>query len=434
MSGSTGQSGIEVRVEALAAGGDGIARLPDGRVVFVEGGLPGDLVELDALEIRPRLARARIARLIEASPDRVEPECAHFGRCGGCQWQHLDYEAQVEAKRRIVQDALERIGGIAIEAPIGIVPSPAPYHYRARARLVEADSGVGYRRRGSHEVEAISKCPILVEALEAPLAALRAQTSRGGDEIDGGSEVPDAALAGDKAIDASGRGRRRRRRPTEWCLLAGSSGEAVARPATGRASKRGERSRVEIAVAGERLRASVTSFVQGNALLWDALADAVAACALAPRDGRSPGRFVELYAGIGFLTVPLARRGLEGVAVESDRSALGDLEANLRRSRLGGRVEVVRGRAELLRDLGERIARADVLLVDPPRVGLHEAVRRAIEEQGPGRCVYLSCDPATLARDLRALIAADYRLVSVRAFDLFPQTPHVETLAVLERG
>ena len=142
-------------------------------------------------------------------------------------------------------------------------------------------------------------------------------------------------------------------------------------------------------------------------------------------------RFVELYCGVGFFTIPLARRGATGVVLESDPDALRDLAGNLRHAELEDRVEVLSGRAEERRDLVDRLRRADVLLVDPPRAGLEARVRAAIGVARPPRVVYLSCNPATLARDLAELGSAGYQLSALQAFDLFPQTPHVETLAEL---
>jgi tRNA/tmRNA/rRNA uracil-C5-methylase (TrmA/RlmC/RlmD family) len=201
---------------------------------------------------------------------------------------------------------------------------------------------------------------------------------------------------------------------------------------------------VSIEVLGEKLRASQASFMQGNALLWNTLAEEVCRqCFAASEEGPtsssdgkpalSPKRFIELYAGIGFLTLPIARRGLVGVAIESDRSALSDLAFNLEAAGLTKQIEIVRGRVESRRDLGKRLRKADLLVVDPPRVGLEASVRAAIATHGPSRIVYVSCDPATLARDLRVLAAGGYRLSSVCALDLFPQTPHVEVVARLDR-
>jgi 23S rRNA (uracil1939-C5)-methyltransferase len=208
-------------------------------------------------------------------------------------------------------------------------------------------------------------------------------------------------------------------------------------PAKRSGEKNVPREFVSLEVLGETLRAGPGSFLQSNALLWDALAQEVREqSTLGSKEdggGAAPERFVELYGGIGFLTLPLARRGLSGVVIESDRSALADLACNLASNGLADRVEVIAGRVESRRDLARRFESADLLLVDPPRAGLAARVRDAVVAAGPPRIVYVSCDPATLARDLGLFARAGYRVASARAFDLFPQTPHVEVVVRLER-
>lgn len=414
-----------LRVTGLASGGEGVGRTEDGRVVFVEGGVPGDLVELTDWTTRKKMARARIGRLIESSPDRVHPPCAHFGRCGGCQWQHIRYEAQLDAKRSMVRNALERIGGFTFgsDSDIEIKGSPDPYGYRARARLVESNGGLGYRIRGSREVERIESCPVLNKPAQDALAGLLPVAAQG-ENASTNSEAPVS--------------RRKGRATKEWIISAGTRGPAIVQRVRDKGESQQASEYITIEVLGEKLRASSNSFIQGNALLWDVLADEV--CRQCCPEGEtasaatdSPKRFVELYSGIGFLTLPIARRGFSGVAIESDRSALADLALNLDQGGLAKRVEIVRGRVESRRDLTKRFSTADLLVVDPPRIGLERGVREAIASHGPSRVVYVSCDPATLARDLRALAAGGYKLSSVCAIDLFPQTPHVEVIVRLDR-
>jgi len=411
-----------LRVTGLASSGDGVGRLSDGRVVFVDGGVPGDLVELVDLTARKRLARARVGRLIEPSSDRTQPRCRHFGSCGGCRWQHVRYETQLDAKRTIVRDALERIGDLTLEHDIEILGSPDPYGYRVRARLVESEGTVGYRVRGSHAIQGIDECPILVAAAHDGLTQL--------------TQAAASALRNPIAEEPR-KAARKRRAVISWIVSAGTSGPAtvhkVGHKVSGKRDAHVARDSVTLEVLGERLRASSGSFIQANALLWDALAEEVRSQCTAGTGESSPERFIELYAGIGFLTLPLARRGLSGVAIESDRSALADLSANLSSSGLAKQVVVIRGRVEARGDLATLFAAADILLMDPPRIGLESSVRDAIASAGPARLVYVSCDPATLARDLRVFRDAGYELKSVRALDLFPQTPHVEVVARLER-
>lgn len=403
------QGPVIVEVESLSSGGDGVARLPDGRVAFVAGGVPGDRVALEIVEERKRFVRAEIVEILDPGPGRIEARCPHFGTCGGCLWQHVAYDVQVEAKRKAVSDALERIGGVSVSGELPIVASPSPYAYRGRARFVECEEGVGYRVRGGQGVRAVEACPVLVPSAEAAL-------------VDRGRQVREA-------------GGTSSRRAREWVVTTGSSGVSIVTPAGARKKARSDAGApvsVEVEVVGLTLRVSGESFVQGNQLLWGTLVEAVLDACLG--GGLGPGaRFVELHAGVGFFTLALARAGAVGAAIESAPSALSDLRANLARAELTQSVEVVAGRAETRRDLARRFAGADLVLVDPPRTGLEKPVREALAESGPPRLVYLSCDPGTLARDLADLTSADYEVTAARAFDLFPQTPHVETLVTLER-
>ena len=404
-----------VEITAFAAEGDGIGRLEDGRVVFVAGAVPGDRVELADVQPKKRFVRARIGRLVEESPARTTPRCRHFGECGGCLWQHVEYETQLEAKRKRVADALERIGRLAVDGKIDLVPSPSPYAYRGRARFVECEGGVGYRTRGGPGARAVDVCPVLVSDAEARL-------------VERGEAVRSAP-----AKSPSRKGGRTR----DWIVTTGSGGDAIVTPSGARMGKRRDPTApraVTIEVASESLRVSGESFVQGNMLLWDTLVAAVRdACLGRDEPETRPKRFVELYAGAGFFTLPLARAGLRGAALESERSALADLDHNLRRAGLSDSVEVLAGRVESRGDLSARLRDADCALVDPPRTGLDAPVRDALAAVGPRRLVYLSCDPGTLARDLVTLTASGYALRKVTAFDLFPQTPHIEALVVLER-
>jgi 23S rRNA (uracil1939-C5)-methyltransferase len=380
---------LELEIERLAAGGDGVGHAPDGRVVFVPDVAPGDRVRVRLVSERARFAHARVEALLEPGPSRTDPLCPVFGSCGGCAWQQVAYPAQLEAKAAILADALRRLGGLSLPALPPVVPSPAPYAYRGRARVLAAGGRVGFRRRRSHAVCATRRCPILVPDLDAALARLADHPPRS----DG-----------------------------EWELVAGAKGRVRALP-LGR--ERGEA--LEIELSGDRLRVSPGVFVQSNALLLGELAEAVHQAA------GSGERAFELYAGAGFFTLGLARRFARVVAVEGSRAAAADLRHNLRAAALPG-VEVVECAVErALAAPGRLPERADAAVLDPPRRGLPPGGADALARLAPARLAMLSCDPATLARDLAALVARGYRLGALRGFDLFPQTPHVEALAVLER-
>lgn len=395
-----------ISIDALAAGGDGVGRAADGRVVFARLTAPGDRVRITAPDTGARYLRASAVELLQAGPNRVEPPCGVFGQCGGCAWQHIAYPLQVEAKRRILSDAIERIGRFREPPPIELVSSPRPYGYRGRTRLLTASGRIGYRRWRDHEIEPIRTCPVLLPELDSELGALA------------------SSLAADEsqAVDSA--------REREWELATGSDH----RVQSTLLCESGSGEPIELEVGGERIRISPGGFAQANPSLYDRLFSLV----IDALDGPSHGMLLELFAGAGFFTVGLARRFGRVVAVESDPRATRDLEHNLDAAGLGG-VEVLTARVEHALEKLDHL-RPDAVLLDPPRTGLARGAAERLAALGSPRIAYLSCDPATLARDLRILCTDPttenprYRLSSLTGMDLFPQTPHVEALAVLDRA
>ncbi len=385
----------ELRIDGLAAGGDGVGRDADGRVVFVPFAAPGDRLRVRVVEERARFARAEIDAVVEASADRVTPPCPVFGTCGGCAWQHLRYDAQVDAKRAIVRDALARIGKLADVPALGFTASPAAYGYRGRARVRVEHGQVGFRQRRSHALCPVTACPLLVPELDAALGAMAtAPPSPDGD----------------------------------WELAAGDDGQVRMAPLGARTMPReGEPLRLALDAASERIEVSAGVFTQANALLREALATAVLVAA------GSGHTVLELFAGAGFFTVGLARRFQRVLAVESDPGAVLDLARNVADAK-ARRVRVIEARVEpWLAAADAEALRAEVVVLDPPRGGIGAAAAAALAKLPARRIVYLSCDPATWARDLAVLTSHGWQLAHVHGFDLFPQTPHVEALAVLER-
>jgi 23S rRNA (uracil1939-C5)-methyltransferase len=376
-----------------------VGRAPDGRVVFVPFTAPGDRVRVQILDRRPRYSRGRVEALLEAGPARVEPVCAVYGSCGGCTWQHVAYPAQLDAKLAIVTQALSRIGGLAPPTPT-ITPSPSPFGYRSRSRVLASRGRVGYRRRRSHALCATSRCPLLVEELDRCLTAL-AQDS-----------PPDG----------------------EWELSAGSTpnGDVTSRvsrlpgPGRGRVATE-EAARLSLPAGGYPIGFSEGVFVQSNASLLGPLVDAVHMAA-----GEGQLAF-DLFAGAGFLTLGLAAQFETVLAVEANPAAAADLEWNLASTGID-RVSVISESVEVA-IAGRRFDGfdPDVIVLDPPRTGLPDGIAESLASMHPDRFVYLSCDPATLARDLSVLAFCGYELTSVQVFDMFPQTPHTEVLAVAQR-
>lgn len=377
-----------VRIRALASRGEGVATGADGRVLFVPAAVPGDLARVERVEEHRRFGRGRLLELLEPGPDRVEPRCPVFGRCGGCAWQHLRYEAQVVAKGRLLRDALERVGGFRLERDPPVRDSPAPYGWRVRARVVAHRGRPAFRARGSRRAVPVEGCPVLVPELDRKLRELAAEAS-----------LP----------------------PGEHELVAGEGGAVRVLP---------------LAAGGERLRLGVGPvdleispgvFAQAHGGLAGRLVEEVVAAAGRGREA------LELYAGAGLFTAGLARCFDRVVAVEGQPAAAADLRRNLARVGEGGAVVVASAVEDALAAFAG--GRFECVVLDPPRSGLGPAAREGLLRLAPERIVYVSCHPAALARDLRVLAeAGDYRLTDVVGFDLFPQTPHVEAVAVLRRG
>jgi 23S rRNA (uracil1939-C5)-methyltransferase len=382
---------FSVEIERLAAGGDGVAHAPDGRVVFVASSAPGDRAQVRVVEEHPKWLRAELDALEAPGPGRVAPRCPLFLRCGGCAWQHLDYATQLAAKAEILRDALTRIGGLTLPGEVEVVPS-APYGYRGRARVGVARGVVGFRRLRSHALEPAAACPVLVPELEAALAALAAAPPPRDGEIE--------LCAGDDG------------RVRAWGPGGLLHGEA----------------QLSIGAGPARVAVSPGVFFQGNARLRGALLAGVLGAA-----GRG-ARALELCAGAGFFSFGLAEQFEEVLAVESSPPAVRDLRRNLAANGTKNvRVECA-PLERFLAGTGPRDYAPDAIVVDPPRTGLGAALAKDLAAAaGAARVVYVSCAPATLARDLAVLAGEGLGLVSVRGFDLFPQTAHVEAIAVLAR-
>jgi 23S rRNA (uracil1939-C5)-methyltransferase len=404
-----------IRIERLAAGGDGIGRLPDGRTLFVPRTAPGDAIEPARMREHKRFARARIGTLLQPSPYRVEPRCPHYVKddCGGCQLQHLAPDAQREARRRFVGDALRRIGGVETGDP-PIEPAPSDWEYRTRLTLHSDGERIGLHPVDRPaEVFDLEVCPITSPALTSLWREVRRRRSL----------LPRRFLHVVLRLDREG-GRH---------LLVETRGAAPwpgARELGAELTKAGVRATLWLrpeegaarVVWGHDEAFPATVFEQ----VHPAMGDRARAYALALL-GEVRGLFVwDLYAGIGDTTRELVARGASVASVESDRKAVERAERTL-----PGREHGVRRMAARAEDAVASLPAAEAVVTNPPRTGMDERVSAALDRSGAARIAYISCDPATLARDIRRLTC--YRLADLRAFDLFPQTAHIESVALLER-
>lgn len=406
-----------VRILRLATGGDGVGRLDDGRAVFVPRTAPGDLIEVAQLRVQRRFARGRLGTLVEAGDDRVAPRCPHYVEddCGGCQLQHLDGAAQREARRTFVGDALRRLGGLALPDP-PIVPAPDDWAYRSKLTLhVSPDR----RRIGLHPLDRPDRVFDLVwcHIADARLMALWQQVRRRRELLPEGLArlVLRLDRAGALHLIAGVTG------TTVWAAAAalGRALTSAGTPATLWWEPEGGAAR---AVSGSPEAFPATVFEQVHPAMGDR-ARLAALAALGDVDGR---HVWDLYAGIGDTTDELAARGASVESVEADARAVRFAERRTpadrtRVTRHAGRVE------HLLKELRDPA----FVVTNPPRTGMDERVTDGLRDRRPRRIVYISCDPATLARDIRRL-GNGYRVEGVEAFDLFPQTAHVESVTVLE--
>jgi tRNA/tmRNA/rRNA uracil-C5-methylase (TrmA/RlmC/RlmD family) len=445
---------LELEIGPVAHGGWCVAR-HEGQVVFVRHALPGERVRARVTEPGKKFLRADAVEILEASPDRVEPPCpfAGPGRCGGCDWQHASLPAQRRLKGAVVEEQLSRLAGIDRSVVVEEVPMPREYGedgepivtppglgWRTRVQFaVRGDGSVGLRRHRSHEIEPIDEC--LIAHPEVELMGIERKRWPGASGVEGIA----SAGTGDRLVALSER-RGRDRRPVRVPRL-----DVPVRLVRGRPEPGSSLPYVREEVAGRLWQVSGSGFWQVHPGAAQMLADAVLA-ALEPKPGDIA---VDLYCGVGLFAGVLAERvGRDGLVlgVESDGQAVRDARFNLKDlpqvSIEGGRVEEVLGEIEFGRReqpgakrrktsgraTETRVRRADLVVLDPPRAGAGREVVDKIATLAGRKIAYVSCDPATLARDLAYFGERGWTLEDLRAFDAFPMTHHVECLATLVRG
>jgi 23S rRNA (uracil1939-C5)-methyltransferase len=399
---------LTLRVEKPAAGGEMIARA-DGQVVFVAGAIPGERVTARVERIGKHTAHARVTAIEEPSPDRRESSADPL--CGGAVYSHITYPRQLAIKAEVIADAFARIGKLPLPAPVPVEGSPEE-GYRMRARLHVRGQRLGFFREGTHDVcdarQSRQLLPATCDALDRLMAAARSLGIDSIREI----ELSENVAASERVVylDTTG-------------MLDVRSSEALA--ATDGFTD-GPYVTDTIAAAGQTLtlRRHVLAFFQGNRYLLGPLVEHVVA--QLPRRAA----VADLYAGAGLFAVAASVvREAAVTAVESDRYAAEDLHANA--AAAGGAIATIRGDVESFQRPSGAL---DAVIVDPPRTGMSKAALDRVLSQAPPRLIYVSCDVATLARDARRIVDHGYRLTAARAFDLFPNTPHVETVIVFDRG
>lgn len=441
---------MQLTIEKLVYGGDGLARLqqPDGKrkTVFVPLVLPGERVEATITKERPGFARAKLDRVLEPSPSRTSAPCPYFGECGGCHYQHATYDEQLRLKREILRETVARIA--KVELPEIATHDAEPLHYRNRTRLKfavtaggETKFELGYHRLSSHRLLPVRECPISSPLINRAIQALWAMAAefdlpKGLAEMELFADHTDARLLAEFVVEANyDRGSAtafaeefQRNVPAVVGVAAvprvNRGEEQVAAPELNEtvaacAETLWGRDYLEYRAGDFTYKVSAGSFFQTNRCLTDTLLELVTA-------GVRGNLALDLYAGAGLFTMPLAKSFERVIAVEAAPASFTDLKANAPRN-----VKTVQATTEVY--LARGAAKPDFVLVDPPRAGLGKKVVAGLARLAPKTLAYVSCDPSTLARDLPGLISTGYRVTKADLVDLFPQTFHMETVLRMER-
>jgi 23S rRNA (uracil1939-C5)-methyltransferase len=402
---------MKLRIEKAIYGGDGLARDADGKTIFIPGALPGELVEATVVEDKRSYAQSRLDSVLEPATERIRPHCEYVPRCGGCHYQHAEYPYQLQMKLQILRETLSR-ARLTVPEKIGTIAGP-PWGYRNRIRLHTMKSALAYRQRGSNHLLPVSHCPLAAPLLQEVIPVI----ARSG--IDQLCDEVELFTNGEQLLLNLIPGPHKR----GGCLSNFSAQLQAQLPALAGAGLAGEiwgESFVTYTVAEHAYRVSVGSFFQVNRFVLPELLQLAIAWS-------GSGKLAwDLYSGVGLFAKALAYEHV--TAVESAGSSAGDLQHNL----AGKAARVVRsGTHEFLRRSVKD--RPELVLVDPPRAGMGKETCALMVNVGPASIAYISCDPATLARDLQSL-SPHYSIEAMHLVDLFPQTFHMETVTFLRRN
>jgi 23S rRNA (uracil1939-C5)-methyltransferase len=383
---------LEVSIEKIVPNGFGLA-FTENLTVFVALAAKGDTLRARIHQLKGKTAFAEIVEIIKPSAQRVEPKCVYFGRCGGCDFQQMDYETSLAAKVAIIRDCLSRIGKINYEKEIQMIASPKPYEYRARAawHIDTRRKKIGYFQRNSHQVIDVETCPILTPELQKTLTDLRreiAWESFWGEiiEIEAANSGENVSIYSNEMIE-----------PTK---------------------------EISFQAGGNRYFYYANSFFQGNPFLIESLIET------AVKDAKGETA-LDLYCGVGLFTLPLAEKFTKVIGVEGNEKAVELARKNIEDARIGHADIFAENVSDWLTENANNLQEIDLVLLDPPRVGAENAAIENLLKIKPKQISYVSCEPATLARDLR-ILSESYAIESITALDLFPQTHHVETVVRLQ--
>ncbi len=403
---------VDVQLTGETYGGDCVARMPDGRAIFIPFGIAGEKVRVEITEEKKNYVRGKIVKVLEPSPLRITPRCPHFTDCGGCHYQHLAYEEQLKLKQRILKQQFERLGKIPNPPVNQIVSSPVEWNYRNTVQFHLSPMGKpGFQRAGSNRVVEITECHLPLQAINTLWPQLEIDPQAGIERFSIRSGVEDELM-----LELEGN----MPTPPEFevdfplsVVYQGSEGSVLLSGDTFSTVK----------VLDREFRVSAESFFQVNTVVAEKMVKHVL-----DSINMKYTHIIDAYCGVGLFSAFLAPRCNQLTGIELSESACDDFAANLEEFE---HVSLYMGKVEQV--LPSLDVTPDLVLLDPPRAGLDPRAMEGLLKAAPAQIIYVSCDPATLARDLRKMIDAEYHLESITPFDMFPQTYHIESISVLSK-
>lgn len=406
---------FDITLEKLTYGGEAMGRLPDGRAVFVPFGLPGENVRVELTEDRKNFARGKLLEVIQAAPQRIQAKCKHFGLCGGCHYQNLSYENQLQAKTEILSDQLKRIGKIENPPVKPMVPSPLEWNYRNHVQFhLTAEGKLGFINSKGNSSFPIEECHLPETSIDTFWPELQFESNRDIERVSLRAGQHEELLV---VLESES---------PETPELEIEADVSVVHLFDEHAVVMAGQDYLTLNILDKDFHVSAASFFQINTLMAEKMIQHLITCLPVS----SSSTLLDVYCGVGLFSKFFASKCERVIGIESSKSACEDFEINLDEF---DNVELYEGAAEeILPALARQIVYLSHMIIDPPRAGVEKQTLDAILLIKPQVIAYVSCDPATLARDAARLIVGGYRLAEVTPFDLFPQTYHIESISIFE--
>jgi 23S rRNA (uracil1939-C5)-methyltransferase len=407
----------DILLEKLTYGGEAMGRLPDGRAAFVPFGLPGEHVRVELTEDKKNFARGKLLELLTTSPERIEPKCKHFGKCGGCHYQNLPYEKQLLAKTEILRDQLQRIGKFEDPPVMQMVASPLEWNYRNHVQFhLTAEGKVGFINAKGNSTLPIEECHLPEAGINAFWPELQFESNKDVERVSLRAGQGEELMVVLESEDP------------ETPELEIEADVSVVHLFEEHAVVIAGQDNLIFNILGKDFRVSAASFFQVNTKMAEKMVEHVAA----RLPVTSATTLLDVYCGVGLFSKFFATKCKTVIGIETSESACEDFAVNLDEF---DNVEIYEGAAEeVLPGLAGRLDSSTCVIVDPPRAGIEKHALDAIIGIRPQIIAYVSCDPSTLARDAARLINGGYHLVEVTPFDLFPQTYHIESISIFEKS